>query len=214
MYQKLLILTLLVSFLTQTTLVAQSEKKFPSFLKERMNHLLDKSRSAVIQDKHSVAIQTLETLTKLIKDNQTAIVTSFFPEFHKGFRSKKQKIEIDSYDNQTSYGVIFSRTYTNTHQHSLILNVVHLDPSIEEYWSLMNSPKLIRNLENTSVIKLNNEIKALKKYTPDRHYVEYTILPSDQLLISIVGNGINDIAILESLINEIDFQGLINYLAN
>lgn len=192
-----------------------SGKAFPSFLKERMSQLLDKSKVALMQDKHSVALQTLDALTKLITDNQTAIVASFFPEFHNGFKTQKQALDpSDPYNSEGSYGVIFSRTYTNSQQHSLILNVIHFDPSIDEYWALINSPKLVKNLENTQVITIKDSIKALKKHSIDRQYIEYNIVPSRQLLISIVGNGFDSTDTLDQLVGEIDFQGLLHYLSN
>ena len=179
-----------------------------------MNQLLEKSKSALYQDKHSIALQNLNALTRLIKDNQTAIVASFLPDFYESFKTQKQQIEDDLYDNGNTYGVIFSRTYINNQHHSLYLNIIHFDPSIEEYWSLVNSPKLVKNLENTRIIKLDNNIKALKKLNPDRQYYEYNILPSNQLLISIVGNGLEQSEAIDSLIQEIDFKGLLQYLSN
>ncbi|MFT5170866.1 MAG: hypothetical protein ACI9BD_000636 [Candidatus Marinamargulisbacteria bacterium] len=163
-----------------------------------------------IEDKRfSSAIYALNELIDKLRLEQSRMIEVLFPGEIGQFRVVDSGPGFSVQDFQSSsFGVVFSRRYQNKDHHTIDVNVVFSDPSIEEYVNIVKDERLIDGLENTSIVKLKDKIFALEKYSSDENYGERNIVVNPELMVNVVANGIEDRAVLETFCGSIQLDKL------
>jgi len=163
----------------------------------------------ILKDRHSTAIATSQSLLDRLKTIQTDMIASFFPTSFQTLTSQSHQ-DVDFISD--GFGVIFTKHYGNRSKQFIDLSVIHMDPSIQEYWNLAQNPKLVRHMDNTDIITISPGIKGLEKLNPTQDIIERNILLSDQLMVNIVARGKDASLLIEEYTNQVQFALLKRYL--
>ena len=171
--------------------------------------------SLILNKQFSAAIQALQTISESVLDLQKSIVQTFFPESFDSFTyNSNQESNAFQLSQSESFGVLLFRHYENKDRHSIDINVVFEDPSIVEYINIIKNPRLVKNLENTAITKINNHYRTLEKYIPQENYCERNIIINQTLIVNVVANGMEDKTVMDAFCSIIDFEGLESFLSS
>jgi hypothetical protein len=196
---------------TQNALFLESlyqEIDHQSFLED-----LDLIKLDIKKNKLPAAIAALNELIGKLKDNQQRIIGKCFPDNFEGYQATQEDSQLDNlFINQDNYGVLFSRHYSKHNAGTIDVNLVFSDPSIKEYINLINNPNLINNIENTRIVVIKDNYKALEKFSLEEKYYERNIIVNKELLINVVANGQYNKELLDNYIEAIKLENLDLYL--
>jgi len=170
---------------------------------------LDHVRSSIMADRHGTALAMLQHLSERIRAIQTDVIDSYFPE-SVGELTVKGRPSLDYVSDR--FGVIFSRRYSHYSEDYLDVSVVHLDPSIREYWDMVKNPKLASHIDTAKIIEIQDGYRGLEKSNTSLGLVERNIVLSDTLMVNIVANGKNADSLISEYTRQVQFAKLKRYL--
>lgn len=192
----------------ESTQNIQQQKQYDQSFGKTMTDL----EVALTETNFSLSLELLQQMIEKVETKQSNVLRSFFPKTFEGFYIKTASPTLigQGMGNQ-SYGVLFTQDYINKKGHSLNVNIVYNDDSIQDYVELINNPNLIQGLKNTKVIE-TNDYKSLETISDDQRHYEQSLIINNDLMVTLVCVGVTDHSIVNDFINKVDLSTLDTYL--
>lgn len=191
-----------------------SKNQFSESLREEVLNELNTIREDLEDDRHSSAILGLKNLTSKVVVSQKLIISNFFPDKILDFKTKKNSFSDTNFNEELdSFGVLFSKTYTNILGETINIHVIFSDPSIDEYATIANNPKILNTLNTITLIKTNGLYPSLEKYSESEQFYERNIIVNEELLINIIGQEIKSKEKIDEFCRQLLIVELEEYLA-
>ncbi len=164
---------------------------------------------------YSQSLYILDDLKDKITLVQKKYLNTFFPSSFETFEAQNVDIEDSLFDSE-EYGILFNKSYKNTKNEKIDINLIHSDPSIQEYVSILNNPRLIQGLVNTQLKKVQNYQSLYSKTENSENSVvtvhEQNIVLNQELMITFIYIGEEKEDILTNFIDLIDLKEIEKYL--
>tara|TARA_A100001015_G_C15033576_1_gene734643 strand:+ start:2665 stop:3411 length:747 start_codon:yes stop_codon:yes gene_type:complete len=193
----------------QENLQQEKQEEYNAAFNKEMLDLQD----ALRDKQHSVSIEIINKIMNKVKLQQEEQLQSFFPKVFSGYRRKLNQQSDDHGFSDSNYGVLFTQQYNNPQGHTLEVNVIYSDESIQDFSELIKNPKLVRGMENTKIVK-NNNYKAIETISEDQTHYEQNIILSESLMMTLVSVGQETSGVLNEFISLVNVDKLQQYLAN
>lgn len=180
------------------------EENFKPDLKSLENMLYDQN--------YGSSLRFLQSLTTKIKLKQNDAIKRFFPGSYLEFSVKDSLVPFsDSGIEEADYDVFFNQLYENKDGHSIKINIIQSQELIGDYLELVKRPSLIRNMEDTELIKMG-KYTAILTVSDSNKMNEQTILLNNLFMMTIISIGSNQETIIQDFLATIDVLSLENYL--
>ena len=179
------------------------EHEFTSQVKLIDNELRNKT--------YSQALASIQTLYHTVKSKLESDINIFFPSTFRNYKTSKSE-QLTSEFEERSYGVIFVKSYKDKRGRTIDVNVIYADESIHEYERLIDSPNLVKGIDNVQIVNLYDKYKAIQKSSVEQSFYEFNIVVNRDLLINIIGVGMSDIEVIHTFSKTINIAAIENYL--
>ena len=171
------------------------------------NQKIELAKKAIIKKRYTSAVVHLNSVLQQLKRIQIEHIEMFFPAKFQTFNRDEPEEDLNDMVSQHSEsGVLYSSQYHNKTGGVLEINIVHRDPSISEFKTLVRNPHMAKNLDNTDVIKVNEKYYALEKYSEEDKYIERNIILNNETMLNFIVNGIEGRSFLDEICQKIDLK--------
>ena len=165
---------------------------------------------------YSRSIFLIDDLKYKILDIQKQTLNSFFPESFNSFSIHESDIESDSFFGEQEYGVLLNKSYMNSKNEKIDINIVHSDPSIQEYVGIVNNPRLVDGILDTTLVKVQNydSLYSISGDDESSTIYEQNIILNEDLMITIIYVGAANDQLLLDFLELVSLKQIENYLKN
>lgn len=176
---------------------------------------IDSTRELIISNQYPLAISKLISSLNLLKEDQKKLISSFFPKSFGSFKLVSSKLPSSGEYLGDSVNIIFAERFINSQGYSMDVNVLFLDPSINEYVGIINNLSKVSKSggQRLEVVTIKKKYSALKKSIPDSNYYELNIVVNKDTLLNIITNGSDQPELINNFCNQIDINKLDKYLS-
>lgn len=200
------------------TLLSEKKRLAPNVPNADFNDykpLLDTAERYIKDNKISPAISQFISLIHQLQQRLEQSVGLFFPETLGPFVSTNgQKLPAGIDDQTNRFGVLFERHYEDASGNTIDVNAIYDSGAISDYIAVINNPRLLRNLNNTTIARVQDKYDAIEKFSPKDNYHERNILISNQLLVNVVILGSVDQELMDAFCNSCYFEELDQFLTS
>jgi len=191
------------------------ESETLSSIESQFTKELDDLSKSLDSGYYSQSLYILDDLKDKITLVQKKYLNTFFPSSFETFEAQNIDIEDSLFDSE-EYGILFNKRYKNSTNEKIDINLIHSDPSIQEYVSILNNPRLIQGLVNTQFKKVQNYQSLYSKTENNENSVvtvhEQNIVLNQELMITFIYIGEEKEDILTNFIDLIDLKEIEKYL--
>jgi hypothetical protein len=157
------------------------------------------------------ALYHLDTLATKLREQHAQGIRQFFPKevgtLHvSSWRSSAGDVEFDS-----AQYVVFSSQLVDEDDNSIEFHVISEDPAILEYAAIVKKPRLVKALQDTTVVSIRS-YKALEKSNEENRFLEHNIVINDALMLNVVISGSIEADTVTAFYEAVDFEGLLKYI--
>lgn len=172
---------------------------------------LEELNRALQSAQYAQALYHLDTLSSKVREQHAKGIRQFFPKKVGRLQSSSWKSSSGDVGFDSAQYVVFSSQLADEEDNTIEFHVISEDPSILEYATLVKKPRLVKALQDTTIVSIKS-YKALQKANEENNLLEHNIVISETLMLNVFISGHIEPETVSRFYDAVDFQGLLNYI--